>query len=68
MIKFIYCEKATKFEKNVHLFLTLLKFARSNTTHLEAHFQSNYVLRPFDKQLISSLVTGVRTREYTVIT
>ena len=52
------------------------KVASSNTSRLEAHagffrllmkgFFYPYVLWPFDKKLISELVTRVRTRDYTV--
>ena len=52
------------------------KIASSNTSHLEAHASffrllmkgifDPYVLWPFDKKLISKLVTRVRTHDYTV--
>ena len=52
------------------------KIASSNTSCLEAHAElfrllikgifDPYVLEPFDKMLISKLVTPVRTLDYTV--
>ena len=52
------------------------KVGSSNTSHLETHAGFSrllmkgifdpYVLSPFDKKVISKLVTCVRTRDYTV--
>ena len=57
-------------------FIKYHKVASSNTSRLEAHtgffrllikgIFDPYVLWPFDKKLISYLVTRVRTRDYTV--
>ena len=56
--------------------LSYLKVASSNTSRLEAHagffrllmkgIFDPYLLRPFDKKLISQLVTRIRTHDYMV--